>query len=60
MSKGYESEFTKFMRDMKAKHPEWAEAQQQGYRLLWNRKVDFSEQQAFADASTRPNFYRWR
>ncbi len=46
----YESEHTKFMRDMMAKHPEWAEDQLVGRALLWDRKVDLAEQQSLREA----------
>ena len=50
----YESEFTVFMREMMAKHPEWAEAQRAGRALLWDKKVDFGELRRFAQVSVSP------
>ena len=41
----YESEHTKFMRDMMARHPEWAADQLTGRALFWDRKIDPIEQQ---------------
>jgi hypothetical protein len=41
----YESEHTKFMRDMMTRHPEWAADQLTGRALLWDRKIDPIEQQ---------------
>ncbi len=55
----YQSEFTQFLREMKSKHPDWAAGQRQGRRLLWDKQVDFSELQAFAEASVRPTPYRY-
>lgn len=42
----YESEHTKFMREMMQKHPEWAEDQLVGRALLWDKKIDLNEQQS--------------
>jgi len=50
----YESEHTKFMREMLAKHPEWAEDQLVGRALLWDRKVDLAEQKSLRESS-EPN-----
>lgn len=50
----YESEHTKFMREMLVRHPEWAEDQLVGRALLWDRKVDLSEQQTLRE-SNEPN-----
>jgi hypothetical protein len=47
----YESEHTVFMREMMAKHPEWAEDQLVGRALLWDRKIDLAEQQALRESS---------
>ena len=40
----YESEHTIFMREMMAKHPEWAEDQLVGRALLWDRPINLAEQ----------------
>ncbi|MBK7424896.1 MAG: DUF3460 family protein [Propionivibrio sp.] len=50
----YESEHTKFMREMLARHPEWAEDQLVGRALLWDRKVDLAEQKTLRESS-EPN-----
>ena len=50
----YESEHTKFMREMLARHPEWAEDQLVGRALLWDRKVDLAEQKPPRESS-EPN-----
>jgi hypothetical protein len=41
----YESDHTKFMREMMSKHPQWAEDQRVGRALLWDKKVDLDEQE---------------
>jgi len=46
----YESDHTKFMREMLAKHPEWAEDQLVGRALLWDRKVDLEEQKRIGES----------
>ena len=46
----YESDHTKFMREMLAKHPEWAEDQLVGRALLWDRKVDLEEQKKIRES----------
>jgi hypothetical protein len=50
----YESEHTKFMREMLVRHPEWAEDQLVGRALLWDRKVDLAEQKTLRESS-EPN-----
>lgn len=50
----YESEHTIFMREMLARHPEWAEDQLVGRALLWDRKVDLAEQKTLRESS-EPN-----
>lgn len=42
----YESEHTKFMRDMLAKNPAWVEEQRAGRAIWWDRKSDAQEQKA--------------
>ena len=46
----YESDHTKFMREMLAKHPEWAEDQLVGRALLWDRKIDLEEQKRIRES----------
>jgi hypothetical protein len=55
----YESEHTKFMRELLAKHPEWDEDKLVGRALLWDRKIDLAEQKAFIEAkqTSRPYPY---
>jgi len=47
----YESEHTKFIREMFALHPEWIDGQKAGRALLWDRKVDLGEQESLREAS---------
>lgn len=53
----YESEHTKFMREMLTSHPEWAEDQLVGRALLWDRKIDPAEQKTIREASEANRAY---
>jgi hypothetical protein len=53
----YESDYTKFMREMLSKHPEWAEDQLAGRALLWDRKIDLEEQQKIRESSVANQAY---
>ena len=53
----YESEHTIFMREMMAKNPQWAEGQLVGRALLWDRKVDLSEQSTLRDSREENRSY---
>ena len=53
----YESEYTIFMREMLNKHPEWAEDQLVGRALLWDKKIDLSEQQALRESNEANRSY---
>lgn len=53
----YESEHTVFMREMMAKHPEWAEDQLVGRALLWDRKIDLAEQDTLRKACDAKKAY---
>jgi len=55
----YESEHTKFMRELLEQHPDWSEDRLVGRALLWDRKIDLAEQQAFIEANqaSRPYPY---
>ena len=46
----YESEITRFMRELHAKNPGLADAQKQGRALLWDRPQDKGVLQQYADA----------
>ena len=56
----YESEHTIFMREMMAKHPEWAEDQLVGRALLWDKQVDRDAQAEDAESRVpqRPYVYQ--
>jgi hypothetical protein len=43
----YESDHTKFMREMLEKNPEWVEDQRQGRAIWWDKELPKEEQEAF-------------
>ena len=49
----YESEYTKFLREMRAQHPQWEKEQADGLALLWDRKIDREAEKKFEE-STEP------
>ena len=53
----YKSDYEKFLEEMRSKHPEWERDQRQGLALLWNRKVDFTEQKALREVAVKPRSY---
>lgn len=50
----YESEYTVFLRELRTKHPQWESEQSEGLALLWDKKIDIREQEAFLQSS-EPN-----
>lgn len=54
---GYQSDYEKFLEEMRAKHPEWEDEQRKGLALLWNKKVNFAELRSFGNAAERQNSY---
>jgi hypothetical protein len=46
----YESEITKFIRELHQKRPQLAAEQQQGRALLWDRKLDREALAAFNES----------
>lgn len=53
----YESEHTKFIREMLARNPEWVEDQRRGRAIFWDRKVDLNEQKSYKEAADPPRPY---
>jgi len=46
-SRHYESEHTKFIRELMQKHPEWAEKQREGRAIWWDKTPrELSEERA--------------
>ena len=46
----YESDHTKWMREMQARHPEWAADQEAGRALWWDKKQESRQTQEFAQS----------
>lgn len=46
----YESDHTIFMRDLLAKHPEWAEDRLTGRALLWDHPINLEEQEVWSES----------
>lgn len=46
----YVSEYTIFMQEQMAKHPEWDEDKLVGRALLWDRPIDLAEQETLKRA----------
>ncbi|WP_153111567.1 DUF3460 family protein [Propionivibrio limicola] len=53
----YESEYTKFLREMREKHPEWAKEQEEGLALLWDKTVDVEEQKRIRESAEPARAY---
>ena len=57
---GYESEFTKFIRELKQQNPQMEEGQQQGYALLWDKRIDREAQRGFKAAKVPQQGYPYQ
>jgi hypothetical protein len=53
----YESDHTKWMREMMAKNPEWTADQQAGRALWWDKKQEPEATQGFAKAKEAQKSY---
>ncbi|MDT8364501.1 MAG: DUF3460 family protein [Nitrosomonas sp.] len=53
----YESEHTKFMRELFVKHPDWVEKQKEARAIWWDKKIDRQAQQAFRETRAAPKSY---
>jgi hypothetical protein len=54
---GYRSDYDQYLEEQLLKHPEWKAGQREGLALLWNRKVDLSEQEVFRQVTERQRPY---
>ena len=57
MSQGYESDHTKFIRDLLAKKPELAAEQRKGRAIWWDKNLDAGEQKGFRDGRVEQSAY---
>jgi len=53
----YESEHTKFMRELLNKHPELVEKQKEARAIWWDKKLDKEERKRFKDSSISQKSY---
>ena len=53
----YESDHTKWMREMKAKNPEWAEDQRVGRAIWWDKQLDQDMQARFEQSKESNKSY---
>lgn len=56
----YESDYTKFMREWKQKHPEQVEEARKGRALWWDkppRDLDTQRRELEAEVATKPYYY---
>ena len=51
---GYESDHTKFIRELKKKNPRMEEGQQKGRALLWDKQIDRDAQHRYQEAGEVP------
>ena len=56
----YESEITRFIKELKVKNPALEESQRQGHSLLWNKTVDRAAWSEFraARVAQQPYVYK--
>jgi hypothetical protein len=50
MAKSYESDITRFLRELKAARPDLEDQQRAGRALLWDRPLDADQQARWQDA----------
>ena len=60
MAGKYESEHTKFIRELKRKNPKIEEGQQIGRALLWDRQIDRDAQRRFQEAKVPQQGYPYQ
>jgi hypothetical protein len=53
----YESEHTKFMRELLNKNPELVEKQKEARAIWWDKKLDKEERKRFKDSSISQKSY---
>jgi hypothetical protein len=53
----YESDHTKFMRELMQQKPQIAEEQRKGRALWWDRAIDPREQRAYAESRVQQQPY---
>lgn len=57
MSYDYESDHTKFMRELMAQKPQLAAEQRKGRAIWWDKQIDAAEQKQFGAARVNQTAY---
>jgi hypothetical protein len=57
MSYDYESDHTKFMRELLVKKPQLADEQRKGRAIWWDKRLDTAEQKQFGEARVDQTAY---
>jgi hypothetical protein len=55
--KFYESEFTKFLRELHEKNPQLAENQREARAIWWDKKIDMEERRRYKESSLPQKAY---
>ena len=55
----YESEITKFIRDLMEKNPDLVELQKRNRATWWDRKIDLDQQQRFENSKVSTQGYAY-
>lgn len=53
----YESDHTKWMREMMAKNPDWAEDQKKGRAIWWDKRIDLDQQTRYQQSQEANKSY---
>ncbi len=53
----YESDHTKFMRELFEKNPQWAEDQREARAIWWDKKLDREERKRFTESNVPQKGY---
>ncbi len=57
MSNGYESDHTKFIRELLSQKPELVAEQRKGRAIWWDKSLDADEQKGFRDGQVAQTAY---
>ena len=56
----YESDHTKFIRDLKQKNPQVEDGQRKGRSILWDKDIDRDAQQRYRDSAVPEKAYSYQ
>jgi len=57
MAKSYESDITRFIRELKAKSPDIERQQREGRAIWWDKELDPDEQRRFRESRVEQQAY---